>query len=134
MIKIPATQAGLPAITEVIGRGISVNVTLIFSLERYREVMDAYLAGLEKARAAGIDLATIHSVASFFVSRVDSEIDKRLTALGTEERPSRSRARPPSPTRGSPTRPTKRSSRVTGGPLSRARRPTSSAPCGPRPA
>ncbi|MGR3868524.1 transaldolase [Streptomyces graminifolii] len=85
MIKIPATQAGLPAITEVIGRGISVNVTLIFSLERYRDVMDAYLAGLEKARAAGIDLATIHSVASFFVSRVDSEIDKRLTALGTDE-------------------------------------------------
>ncbi|MFJ4630108.1 transaldolase [Streptomyces sp. NPDC088847] len=85
MIKIPATQAGLPAIIEVIGRGISVNVTLIFSLERYREVMDAYLAGLEKARAAGIDLATIHSVASFFVSRVDSEIDKRLTALGTDD-------------------------------------------------
>lgn len=85
MIKIPATRAGLPAITEVIGAGISVNVTLIFSLERYREVMDAYLAGLEKARAAGLDLAGIHSVASFFVSRVDSEIDKRLTLLGTEE-------------------------------------------------
>ncbi|WP_329544449.1 transaldolase [Streptomyces sp. NBC_01356] len=85
MIKIPATKAGLPAITEVIGRGISVNVTLIFSLERYREVMDAYLAGLEKAQAAGIDLATIHSVASFFVSRVDSEIDKRLTKAGTDE-------------------------------------------------
>ena len=85
MIKIPATKAGLPAITEVIGEGISVNVTLIFSLERYREVMDAYLAGLEKAKAAGIDLSTIHSVASFFVSRVDSEIDKRLTALGTDE-------------------------------------------------
>jgi transaldolase len=85
MIKIPATRAGLPAITEVIGAGISVNVTLIFSLERYREVMDAYLAGLEKARAAGIDLSGIHSVASFFVSRVDSEIDKRLTLLGTDE-------------------------------------------------
>ncbi|MCF2127318.1 transaldolase [Strepomyces sp. STD 3.1] len=85
MIKIPATRAGLPAITEVIGAGISVNVTLIFSLERYGEVMDAYLAGLEKARAAGLDLADIHSVASFFVSRVDSEIDKRLTLLGTEE-------------------------------------------------
>ncbi|AIJ12057.1 MULTISPECIES: transaldolase [Streptomyces] len=85
MIKIPATKAGLPAITEVIGAGISVNVTLIFSLERYREVMDAYLAGLEKAQAAGIDLAGIHSVASFFVSRVDSEIDKRLSLLGTEE-------------------------------------------------
>ncbi|MEU6373129.1 transaldolase [Streptomyces sp. NPDC046909] len=85
MIKIPATKAGLPAITEVIGLGISVNVTLIFSLERYREVMDAYLAGLEKAAAKGIDLSTIHSVASFFVSRVDSEIDKRLTVLGTDE-------------------------------------------------
>jgi transaldolase len=85
MIKIPATKAGLPAITEVIGAGISVNVTLIFSLERYREVMDAYLAGLERARAAGHDLSAIHSVASFFVSRVDSEIDKRLTLLGTDE-------------------------------------------------
>ncbi|MET7477136.1 transaldolase [Streptomyces sp. NPDC005648] len=85
MIKIPATKAGLPAITEVIGLGISVNVTLIFSLERYREVMDAYLAGLEKARAKGLDLGTIHSVASFFVSRVDSEIDKRLGALSSPE-------------------------------------------------
>ncbi|MEU6809818.1 transaldolase [Streptomyces sp. NPDC046831] len=85
MIKIPATREGLPAVTEVLGLGISVNVTLIFSLERYREVMDAYLAGLEKAKAAGVDLSTIHSVASFFVSRVDSEIDKRLTVLGTDE-------------------------------------------------
>jgi transaldolase len=85
MIKIPATKAGLPAITEVIGLGISVNVTLIFSLERYREVMDAYLAGLEKAAAKGLDLSAVHSVASFFVSRVDSEIDKRLTVLGTDE-------------------------------------------------
>ncbi|MFJ6630475.1 transaldolase [Streptomyces sp. NPDC091376] len=84
-IKIPATKAGLPAITEVIGLGISVNVTLIFSLERYREVMDAYLAGLEKAKAAGLDLSKIRSVASFFVSRVDTEIDKRLDALGTDE-------------------------------------------------
>ncbi|RSS64748.1 transaldolase [Streptomyces sp. WAC07061] len=85
LIKIPATEAGLPAITEVIGRGISVNVTLIFSLERYRAVMDAYLAGLEKAKAAGLDLSKIHSVASFFVSRVDTEIDKRLDAIGTDE-------------------------------------------------
>ncbi|WTS43251.1 transaldolase [Streptomyces sp. NBC_00081] len=85
MIKIPATKAGLPAITEVIGLGISVNVTLIFSLERYRAVMDAYLTGLEKAQAAGIDLAGIHSVASFFVSRVDAEIDKRLDRVGTDE-------------------------------------------------
>ncbi|MFF9622556.1 transaldolase [Streptomyces griseosporeus] len=85
MIKIPATEAGLPAITAVLAEGISVNVTLIFSLERYRQVMDAYLAGLEQAAAKGLDLAAIHSVASFFVSRVDSEIDKRLTVLGTEE-------------------------------------------------
>ncbi|EME97594.1 transaldolase [Streptomyces mobaraensis NBRC 13819 = DSM 40847] len=85
LIKIPATKAGLPAISETIGLGISVNVTLIFSLERYRAVMDAYLTGLEKAKAAGLDLSLIHSVASFFVSRVDTEIDKRLDALGTEE-------------------------------------------------
>lgn len=85
LIKIPATKAGLPAITEVIAKGINVNVTLIFSLERYRDVMDAYLAGLEKAKAAGLDLSQIHSVASFFVSRVDSEIDKRLENIGTDE-------------------------------------------------
>jgi len=85
MIKIPATVEGLEAITEVIGSGISVNVTLIFSLDRHRAVIEAYLAGLEKAKAAGIDLSTIHSVASFFVSRVDTEIDKRLTAIGTDE-------------------------------------------------
>jgi transaldolase len=85
MIKIPATEAGLPAITEVTARGISVNVTLIFSLDRYRQVMDAYLTGLEQARERGTELSGIHSVASFFVSRVDAEIDKRLTALGTEE-------------------------------------------------
>lgn len=84
-IKIPATKAGLPAISAVIGEGISVNVTLIFSLERYREVMDAYLTGLEKAKAAGIDLATIESVASFFVSRVDTEIDARLDKIGSDE-------------------------------------------------
>jgi transaldolase len=85
LIKIPATQAGLPAITAVIAEGISVNVTLIFSVERHREVMDAYLAGLEKAKEAGHDLSKIHSVASFFVSRVDTEIDKRLEDIGTEE-------------------------------------------------
>lgn len=85
MIKIPATKAGLPAITEVIGQGISVNVTLIFSTERYAEVINAYLEGLEKAAAKGLDLSKIHSVASFFVSRVDTEVDKRLAALGRSE-------------------------------------------------
>jgi transaldolase len=84
-IKIPATKAGLPAITAVLAEGISVNVTLIFSVERHREVMDAYLAGLEKAREAGHDLSKIHSVASFFVSRVDTEIDKRLEKIGSEQ-------------------------------------------------
>ena len=83
LIKIPATLAGLPAITAVIAEGISVNVTLIFSVERHRAVMDAYLAGLEAAKEAGHDLANIHSVASFFVSRVDTEIDKRLEAIGS---------------------------------------------------
>src|SRR5664279_2452768 len=85
MIKIPATVEGLEAITETIAAGISVNVTLIFSLARHREVIDAYLTGLEKAKAAGHDLSKIHSVASFFVSRVDTEIDKRLDAIGTDD-------------------------------------------------
>lgn len=85
LIKIPATEPGLPAIQQTIADGISVNVTLIFSEERYREVMDAYLSGLEAADAAGKDLSTIHSVASFFVSRVDAEVDKRLEKLGRDD-------------------------------------------------
>lgn len=85
LVKIPATKAGLPAITEAIASGISVNVTLIFSLERYAEVIDAYLTGLERAHSADVDLSSIHSVASFFVSRVDTETDKRLSAIGTDE-------------------------------------------------
>ncbi len=84
LIKIPATKAGLPAITEVIGAGISVNVTLIFSLERYGEVIDAYLAGVERAKAHGHDISEIYSVASFFVSRVDTEVDRRLADIGTD--------------------------------------------------
>ncbi|MEB3034228.1 transaldolase [[Mycobacterium] nativiensis] len=83
-IKIPATKAGLPAITAVLAEGISVNVTLIFSVERHREVMDAYLAGLEAAKSGGHDLSKLHSVASFFVSRVDTEIDDRLEKIGSE--------------------------------------------------
>src|SRR3984957_18918326 len=82
-IKIPATVEGLPAITAALAEGISVNVTLIFSLERYGKVIDAYLAGLEQAAANGHDISTIASVASFFVSRVDTEVDGRLTAIGT---------------------------------------------------
>ncbi len=85
MIKIPATEQALPAITAVLGEGISVNVTLIFSIERYRAVMDAFLAGLEQAQANGHDLAPIGSVASFFVSRVDASVDAALTKIGTDE-------------------------------------------------
>jgi transaldolase len=85
MIKIPATPQGLNAITETIAQGISVNVTLIFSVTRYREVINAYLTGLERARAAGHDLSQIHSVASFFVSRVDSLVDAQLQEIDTPE-------------------------------------------------
>ncbi|HKE51566.1 MAG TPA: transaldolase [Actinomycetes bacterium] len=84
-VKIPATPAGLPAITTCLAEGISINVTLIFSLDRYDQVMDAFMTGLEQAKRAGHDLATITSVASFFVSRVDTEVDKRLDKLGTPE-------------------------------------------------
>ena len=84
-IKIPATVEGLPAISQTLAEGISVNVTLIFSLDRYRGVMNAFLTGLEQARERGKDLSSIRSVASFFVSRVDTEIDKRLEEIGTEE-------------------------------------------------
>jgi transaldolase len=84
-IKIPATAAGLPAITQTLSEGISVNVTLIFSLERYGQVIDAFFEGLEKAKANGHELSTIASVASFFVSRVDTEIDKRLEKLGADD-------------------------------------------------
>jgi len=85
LVKIPATEAGLPAITRSLAEGVSVNVTLIFSIERYRAVMGAYLEGLERAIANGQALAGIASVASFFVSRVDTEIDKRLEAIGSDE-------------------------------------------------
>lgn len=85
LIKIPGTDEGLPAISQVLSEGISVNVTLIFSPQTYIKVMDAWMTGLEKARAAGRDLRTIHSVASFFVSRVDTEVDKRIDEIGTAE-------------------------------------------------
>jgi len=85
MIKVPATKAGLPAITALIGKGISVNVTLIFSLERYSEVIDAFIAGMGQAKNAGLDLASIHSVASFFISRIDSAVDKELRAIGNQD-------------------------------------------------
>ena len=85
LIKIPATLEGLPAITEVLSEGISVNVTLIFSLERYRAVLDAWMAGLELALARGHEPTSLASVASFFVSRIDTAVDKALDGIGTEE-------------------------------------------------
>lgn len=84
-VKIPATRAGLPAVSEALAAGVSVNVTLIFSLDRYEEVLDAFLTGLERAVAAGHEPAGVASVASFFVSRVDSETDRRLAAVDTPE-------------------------------------------------
>lgn len=85
LVKIPATPEGIPAIRRLIGEGVSVNVTLIFSLERYEQVMDAYMSGLEDFAAAGGDLSSVSSVASFFVSRFDTEVDDRLGAIGTDE-------------------------------------------------
>ncbi len=85
LIKIPATLEGLPAITEVIGRGISVNVTLIFSVKRYVQVMDAYMKGLELALSRGHNISSIESVASFFVSRVDTAVDSLLTTQGSDK-------------------------------------------------
>ena len=85
MVKIPATMEGLKSIEAATAAGVNVNITLIFGLDRYDGVMEAYLNGLEQAKDAGIDLSTIHSVASFFVSRVDTEIDKRIDKIGTDE-------------------------------------------------
>ncbi len=85
LVKVPATPEGIPAIAALIGEGISINVTLIFSLERYARVMEAYLTGLERFGAAGGEIASVASVASFFVSRFDTEVDSRLEAIGTEQ-------------------------------------------------
>lgn len=85
MIKIPATDESLPAVTAALAEGISVNVTLIFSVERYQQVIDAYKEGIRQASANGHDVSKIHSVASFFVSRMDTEVDKRLEVIGTDE-------------------------------------------------
>ncbi|MDA8046014.1 MAG: transaldolase [Actinomycetota bacterium] len=84
MVKIPATEEGVPAIQKMISEGRNINVTLIFSLPRYEAVVEAYISGLEKLAAAGGDLASVHSVASFFVSRVDTEVDRRLEKAGAD--------------------------------------------------
>ena len=116
-VKIPATAPGLPAIEDCIAHGTSINITLIFSLKRYKAVVEAYLRGLERLVAGGGDPSQVVSVASFFVSRVDTETDKRLEALGHKA----SRASSPSPTRSSPTSTTSRRSRRRAGTSSRRR-------------
>jgi transaldolase len=85
MVKIPATSAGIPAIEAMTAEGRSINITLIFSLPRYEQVIDAYMSGLETLMSAGGDPTLVHSVASFFVSRVDTEVDRRLDALSTDQ-------------------------------------------------
>ena len=129
MVKIPATEAGLPAITAALAAGISVNVTLIFSVQRYEAVMDAYLDGLEQAHAAGRDLARIGSVASFFISRVDSEVDARLNKIGSDEALAL-RGWRRSLTRDWPTSGSSRCSTRNGGSGSRPSTPARSGPCG----
>jgi transaldolase len=84
LVKIPATEAGVPAIRQMISEGRNINVTLIFSLDRYNDVIEAYISGLEALNSSGGDLSRVHSVASFFVSRVDTEVDRRLEGTGTE--------------------------------------------------
>jgi transaldolase len=132
-VKIPAAKQGIPAITACLAEGVSINVTLIFSLTRYCEVIGAFLAGLEQARAAGRDLPGIASVASFFVSRVDTEVDKRLDKAGTPQAAAL-RARPLSPTHGSPTNVMSSRPPPAGGRRLRERGPGRSARCGPPPA
>jgi transaldolase len=132
LIKIPGTAAGLPAIRATIAAGISVNVTLLFSVERYRQVLDAYHAGLEDRLAAGQPIGAIHSVASFFVSRVDTAVDPLLAAPRATGLPPCS-APLPSPTPGLPTAPTSRWPTASAGGRSRSRARTCSGRCGPPP-
>jgi len=132
-IKIPAARQGLPAITACLAEGISINVTLIFSLARYAEVIEAFLAGLEAARAAGRDLSGIASVASFSCPAWTPRSTGGWTR-SARRKPPRCAARPPSPTPGSPTSVTSRPSRPDGGGRWSGPEPGRSARCGPPPA
>ena len=129
LVKIPATDAGVDAIEEMTARGRSINVTLIFSLSRHRQVIEAYLAGLERLIDAGGDAGRVHSVASFFVSRVDTETDRRLDELDRTD----SKADSGSPTPNSPTSNTRRPSQTSAGRNWPRAAPPSSAASGPRP-
>ena len=132
LVKVPATPEGIPAIRRLTGEGISVNVTLIFSLQRYREVMDAYLSGLEDYSAVGGSLREVASVASFFVSRVDTEVDRRLEDDGSAEALAlRGRRRSPMPR--PPTGTFSRFSPAASGTAWQHKEPASNGPCGPPP-
>ena len=132
-MKIPATAEGVPAIQAMTAEGRSINVTLIFSLSRYAEVIEAYLAGLEDYARGGGDLAAVHSVASFFVSRVDTEVDRRLDAIGTDRTRSHCAARRRSRRPSSPTSCSASTSPANGGTeLADTRRATCNDRCGPR--
>ena len=129
MIKIPGTDEGVPAIEEAIYEGINVNVTLLFAVEAYVKVAEAFIRGLERRQEEGKDL-DVHSVASFFVSRVDSEVDKRLEAAGRTDL----QGRPPWPTPAPPTSASRRSSGASALPPWRTPERTYSGRCGPPPA
>ncbi|MFI7195521.1 transaldolase family protein [Nocardia nova] len=131
LVKIPAARQGLPAISACLAEGIDINVTLMFSLHRYRQVIEAFLTGLEHAHTNGHDLARIHSVASFFVSRVDTAVDQRLDKLGTDQAAALRGARQ-SPTRAWPTNSTSSTSTATDGGHWRGRVRTRNARCGHR--
>lgn len=131
LIKIPATTEGLPAISQVLAAGVSVNVTLIFALDRYRGVMNAFLTGLEQAREHGIDPSTIHSVASFFVSSASTPRSTPGSTRSAATRQPRCAARLPWRTHGLPTKRTKKSSRRLAGTHSRMPVGTVSDRCGP---
>ena len=132
LVKIPATAEGIPAIAALIGQGLSINITLIFSLSRYEQVIEAYLEGLETFAARGGDLAAVRSVASFFVSRVDTEVDHRLEQIGGDGRRRRCADVPQSPRRAWPTRFSGTDSPARGGRNSPPAAPVCSRHCGPR--
>ena len=130
LVKIPATAEGVPAIGEATAEGLSINVTLLFGLDRYEQVIEAYLGGLE---AYDGDLSRVHGVASFFVSRVDTEVDRRLQAIGTPPRPSPSGARRRWPRPSSPTGCSRTASAAAAGRPWPPGAPGRSGRCGPRP-
>lgn len=134
MVKVPATPNGIPAIRTLIGHGLSINVTLLFAVDAYEKVAEAYIAGLEELKKTGGDLSKVASVASFFVSRIDAEVDKRLGKSTTRSWPRGCAAKSQSPTPRSPMRATRNCSPGLAGKRSQRRAPEHSGCCGPPPA